>query len=147
MFPPTFYRSAAQEYRWKLSKLPCTLPDTEVAIATPQTHQCPELANQLSFQPGFIAGMACFLWTLKSRSYNRVPPRVGSLRWSLRRDASGGVRSWSSCNGSGRTRTRRGLSWWFVRCGPGPVAAVVLALGKGLSLQDQLRCPPNSRTG
>ena len=68
----------------------------------------------------------------------------------LRRNASGGVRSCSSGNGSGRTRPRRGLRWWFMRCppsGPAAVAAVVLALGTGLMHQDYLRRPPNSRTG
>ena len=36
----------------------------------------------------------------------------------LRRNASGGLRSWSSGNGSGRMRPRRGLRWWFMCCPP-----------------------------
>ena len=66
----------------------------------------------------------------------------------LRRNASGGLRSWSSGNGSGRMRPRRGLRWWFMCCPPQRPCAGRRGgscPGKGLMQQDHLRRPPNSR--
>ena len=40
-----------------------------------------------------------------------------------------------------RTRPRLGLRWWFRPSGPAPIAAVVLAMGKGLMQQNHPRRP------
>ena len=61
-----------------------------------------------------------------------------------------GLRIWSSRNGSGCMRPRRGCANDSCAArprGPAPVAAVVLALGKGLMQQDHQRRPPNAREG
>ena len=102
--------------------LPRTLRDEEEGIDTPFVRQGPELVHWPSFQPGIVADFARFVRRLSPRPYHCVPPHpaplrtIGPLRWPLCRNASGGLRSWSSGNGSGPTRPRRGLRWWFVRC-------------------------------
>ena len=58
MFPSMFYKAAAQEYRWKMFKLPRTVPDPEVATATPQAPQCHELVHGPRLPPGFVVEMA-----------------------------------------------------------------------------------------
>ena len=50
-----------------------------------------------------------------------LPLRAAAPRHTmgpLRRNASGGLRNCSTGNGSGRTRPRPGLRWWFMRCPP-----------------------------